>query len=357
MPKVETKRISTGVYLKSGSYWAVVRNVWHGPFDTPEQAQIKRDALKVDQAPKPEGGPFVDFMHKYYYPHFLEKMRDNTQVTGMSTYEHSIIPYFAQKKINEITLLDVYGYQQSMSEKGFAAVTINKRIALLKAIFEAAKTLGFTANNPAREIKSIHEKKNNRHVLTEREIIDLVNQIDHPFKYALAIIGLAGSRVGEVMAFQWDDFDLGDKPTISFKRTINILGMVDELKTQGSGAQLPILVNLRDLLLEWKAVSPDPKWLFQGNFRPHSILTKITKGDYFPPKSVSTWWITQRPEYGLSDMRLYDFRHSFATNVVTRCANIKTAQKLCRHSNINTTLDIYAHVRPEQLEEIWTWRV
>ncbi len=349
--KSDYRRVATGVYLRSGSYYAIVRGKTSKAFGTAEQAINHRANLIAEQTPKPAGGPFADFLRDIYYPHYTEKMRTNTQLVNKRIFESTIIPFFAEKKIQDIKTLDVFAFQKSMADRGLAPKTVNTAIGLLCAVFEAAIALEYVAINPTKKVKKLRETKKDRHVLTEVEIIDLVNRIEHPFKYLLALMGLAGTRVGEAMAFQWADFDLGDKPTISFNRTINIAGEEDELKTEGSEAQLPMVKALRDLLLEWQEECPDGKWLFQGE----GLFRKSSREKSFHPPALATeWWWKQKARHGL-DMRLYDFRHSFATNVVTRCKNIKTAQKLCRHANVNTTLEIYAHVRPEQLEEIWDW--
>lgn len=368
---MKTERVDRAIYLKSGSYWVVKRNKWTGPYSTIEAARLERDRIEVEQAPKPEGGPFADFMRQYYYPHYLEKMKTNTQIVLKRTFENSVIPFFALKKLADITSLDVMEFQQYLIKKGLQSVTVNSRIAVLNMVFERAKELGFINSNPVKGIKTLREEKHDRSVLTEIEIIDLVNKIDHPYKYAIALGGLAGARVSEVLGFQWEDFELGDRGKISFKRQINMAHEVDELKSKASAATLPMLNALTKFMMEWKEKCPDSEWLFQGdfvdyvrklrrvdnklNYKYHRKLNLPKRFDFIIGTSVSDWWSKVRSRYSLEGMRFHDFRHSFATNAVTRCANIKTAQKLCRHSDIQTTLNIYAHVHPEQLEEVWDW--
>lgn len=43
------------------------------------------------------------------------------------------------------------------------------------------------------------------------------------------------------------------------------------------------------------------------------------------------------------------FRHSFASNLIRAGVNVKSVQKLMRHSNIQTTLNIYSHIIEEDL--------
>ena len=44
------------------------------------------------------------------------------------------------------------------------------------------------------------------------------------------------------------------------------------------------------------------------------------------------------------DFHFHMLRHTFATNLVNSDVNLKTAQELMRHSNINTTMSVYTHI-------------
>lgn len=367
----KTKTIERAILLRSGKYWTVKRNKRYGPFETIEAARLERDRIETEQAPKPQGGPFADFVRKYYYPHYLDKMKSNTRYVWRGVYESCIIPYFADKKINDITLLDVMEFQQHLVKQKLEAITINMRISILKNVFNAAKELEFIKNNPVEGLKPLKVNAKDRIVLTELEILKIVNSIDHPFKYAIALAGLAGARVGETIAFQWDDFDLGEHGKISFKRQINRQHEIAELKTEGSKLELPMIKPLTQLLREYKEKCLDPVWLFQGKvlnyfeklrnvngvvlYKYHRKPLPWRKYEYNEGQSISQFWRKNREAFGFPTVRFHDLRHTFATNMITRCKNIKTAQKLCRHASINTTLEIYAHVHPEQLEEVWDW--
>ena len=370
MIKTKTLTVDRCIYLKSGSYYVVKRNQWSDPFQTKKEAIQERDRLEAKQAPKPVGGPFADFVRKYYYPHYMEKMRSNTQFTLKRNCERDLIPFFAKQKIGNIAITSCLDFQQSLKSRGLGESTINTRITILRQIFKAAIELGFIEKNPVENVRDLRVPEKDRPVLTEREIIDLVEKIDHPYRYATALIGLAGARPGEIMGFQWRDFEFldDDKGKITFTRQINRVYEIDVLKTKGSQITLPMLKPLTRFLKEWREKCPDDEWLFQGEVAKY--INKIKRGfiykyhskpmrrkyDFNNGNNLTTWWSSRiRDKYGLENMRFYDLRHSFATNMVTRCANIKTAQKFIRHANINTTLEIYAHVRPEQIDEVWHW--
>lgn len=69
-------------------------------------------------------------------------------------------------------------------------------------------------------------------------------------------------------------------------------------------------------------------------------------GKEFSPDSLTQKWIRFRKAKGLKDIRLHDLRHTCATSMLLAGINMKVIQKRLGHSDISTTMNIYAHVLP-----------
>ena len=372
------KTIERCVYLISGSYVVKKRGKWSKPFKTVEKAREERDKIERTQAPKPLGGQMAQFYYETYFPMCMEgTLRTNTIGTWKSCYTKIILPYFENKYLGDITTEDCLAFRSHLQGCGrYVAKSINFQMWLLSNLFEKAIDMDRIEKNPCKKIKQLKEIKKDRPTLTPPQLVELINRIkhDHPYKYAIAIAGLAGARQGEVMGFRWEDFDFSGNGTghITFKRTINRGHEVDVLKTNHQYDTIPMTKTLTTFLREWKEKCPDDTWLFQGKVRNHIAKIKrdgfkyhrtpaTSKYEYTAPASLCAWWtIRVRPQFDFIDpkMRFHDLKHSYATNVVESCNNIKKVQRLCRHADVHTTLQIYAHVRPEELEEEvenWEW--
>lgn len=78
-------------------------------------------------------------------------------------------------------------------------------------------------------------------------------------------------------------------------------------------------------------------WDFSGMTRKNHALAKACKIAF--------------PNGMTGSANNHRFRHSFASNLIRAGVNIKSVQKLMRHSNIQTTLNIYAHLIDNDMKE------
>jgi len=67
-----------------------------------------------------------------------------------------------------------------------------------------------------------------------------------------------------------------------------------------------------------------------------------------PFVSIFYAWDTARTRAGLSDVRVHDLRHSFASLLINSGRSLYEVQKLLGHTQLKTT-QRYAHLAPETL--------
>jgi integrase len=176
----------------------------------------------------------------------------------------------------------------------------------------------------------------------------------------LVLLG-CGLRIGEALALRWSDIDeeakrlrvaqaVGDLPGhMTLTRAERPRGL-KSTKTVASQAWVPVpafvLVALRG---QRASVARQrlaaPAWDDQDLVFPTSVGTPKDRNN------VSKEWLRLRAKAGLDDVRLHDLRHSTATFLLAAGAPMKLVQEVLRHSRMQTTADIYAHVLPEAKDE------
>ena len=174
----------------------------------------------------------------------------------------------------------------------------------------------------------IAKKRQDRKMLQGRE------------KYVVALAGFAGLRRGEIFGLQWGDIDF-KASTITLRRQ-NIEGeILQYLKGKKKGVMIPIWGNLAHMLKIWKLQSGSPLWVFLNNQRKPMIGRSW----------VRRYWTEMKKKYELpDDLRFHDLRHTFASILLAEGAQPGDVQKLMRHASVQTTIDIYRHILPGQLE-------
>ena len=157
-------------------------------------------------------------------------------------------------------------------------------------------------------------------------------------KYVVAVASFTAMRRSEIFGLMWQDIDF-NKNTLSLRRQF-LDGEISPLKTEASKATIPIWPRLTKMLKEWRLQCKSFKWVFQG------------KGGkpYSPESWASKRWSRIRKEYNLQeDLRFHDLRHTFASIMFSEGVAVGDVQKLLRHSSYRTTVDIYRHLLPDQL--------
>ena len=69
-------------------------------------------------------------------------------------------------------------------------------------------------------------------------------------------------------------------------------------------------------------------------------------GSAYSPDSITQKWIRFRQKHQLKEIRLHDLRHTSATAMLSAGVNMKVIQQRMGHSDISTTMNIYAHALP-----------
>ena len=149
-------------------------------------------------------------------------------------------------------------------------------------------------------------------------------------KYIIPFLLLTGARKGEALNAEWSHVDM-DKRTWVVPISKN--GR-PRFITLSNGA-LKLLIEVRAFIREKLGNNP-------------YIFPNISTGK--PYKQIFYPWDLARRRAGLTDVRIHDLRHSFASILVNQGMTIYDVKELLGHSNITTT-QRYAHLSKDRLLE------
>ncbi len=257
------------------------------------------------------------------------KKRRKSLLEDKRILEKYIFPFLGDKKIQYVNRRDVESLHNKYQNRPYQA---NRIISLLSKMFSLAVSWGWCSENPVQGIERFQEQKRDRWLNKEEmaRFWDILCSYSyHPTSFAFKLLLLTGARKGEVLNATWDQFDL--KKGIWTKPA--------HLTKQKKAEYLPLSSYTIETLEEFKQLhSCNSIYLFPGR----------TEG--MPLQEVKTFWRTVLKEAQISNFRIHDLRHTFASHLVSRGLSLNIVGKLLGHTQATTT-QRYAHLADEPLRE------
>ena len=146
---------------------------------------------------------------------------------------------------------------------------------------------------------------------------------------ALALMGRAGLRRGEVLALRWGDVDLAARQIKVARQLVRVGGQLKEQPPKSAAGVrcVPIEEPLAAVLRRAFVLSP---------------ALRVVRCS---PETLARRWTRLQLEAGIPQpYRLHDLRHTYATRLVAAGCEMKAVQYSLGHSSIKLTLDTYTHV-------------
>jgi|HubBroStandDraft_6_1064221.scaffolds.fasta_scaffold04301_7 integrase len=251
-----------------------------------------------------------------------------------------IVPRFGRSALAE---LDVHAIQQFATDLGKtlshkSVVNILGTVFTIVAYAEKCgfriRKVGFTdlklgSNSVAADVP----------FFTRRQVTSIIDSAPEPFKTLFAVAWSTGLRAGEILALTLDDLDFERKTVRVNKSSDDRTRQIRQPKTPRSIAMLPMTTDLEAKLRDyihshWKPNTGQILFADRAGLRPRSRESVVVYGLHPVLKKIGI---------PCHNVGLHAFRHGLATELVEASAPLTVLQKQLRHTDIKTTLKLYAH--------------
>lgn len=258
-------------------------------------------------------------------------------------YNKYIYSTIGKEKIISLKYKDIQAFINESDVSYDNCVAIKK---VLNNVFKYAIKNEYIETNPIAyiEITKIKEKKEINNYLSLEEYNMIIEKLNRGSFYARALsiaisIGYhTGLRISEIFALNKSDIDfINDTITVN-KQLLEREGknkdlkIKTKLKTSSSNSVLPLVPTLKEILIEWFDINPYEKVVCNED------------GYYLNPVSAQARVKKIASDLGIQGFHFHMLRHTLITNLYKSSVDVKTTQELARHSNINTTLNVYTHL-------------
>jgi integrase/recombinase XerC len=286
---------------------------------------------------RPQIGQFLQYLRveRGASPHTLKGYREDL---------HALAEYLADgdgkcPAPGSVTIGELRGFLSALHEAGYAKSSISRRLASVRSFMRFGQREGWAKSNPAKALRNPRKSRKLPHFLTTEEVGKLLAAPKGESAAAirdraiLETLYSAGLRVSELVGLKDGDLDFAAGIV-----RIRGKGKRERLAPLGSYAARAL-----KRWLEVRKLSEREKTGREAPVFTNKFGTRLTT------RSVARMLEKHLKETGLDGRTSpHTLRHSFATHLLDRGADIRSVQELLGHKSLVTT-QIYTHVSTANL--------
>ena len=283
--------------------------------------------------------PFSAFV-EIYCREQQPRLKESTWQTKENIIQQKILPYFKERKINEITTKDVRAWQNEMlayrneENKPYSSSYLKTLHNQLSAIFNYAVRFYDLRSNPASKAGNMGSEERKEMLFWTKEEYQKFSEVmmDKPLSYyAFQMLYWTGIREGELLALTPADFDF-EKGTVKISKTYQRLKGQDVItspKTKKSNRT----VQMPDFL----CTEMQEFFSMQYGLKKKDRVFTVTKSYLHHEMDRGA------KEAGVKRIRLHDLRHSHISLLIDMGFSAVAIADRVGHESIEITYR-YAHL-------------
>jgi integrase len=357
-----------GIAKRGSSYSYIVRvkdletgkskQKWISGFATKEEAKSARDKARTES----RDGVFVSPTKITVQEHFEEwweikrtKVKPTTAENYRFILDRYILPKFGSQLLKDLSSAKIekvfIELIQDLSESTVRLVSIVLSQGLERAVKE--RRIAF---NPAKGIERPKGRKRSVTPYTSNELKALLESLESHRLFAFfRLLAYTGARRGEILALRWSDLDF-DKATLTISKNRTRLGksVIEQDSTKGGDGKRLVQLDSETLRLvrDHRRRQIEERMKAGSLWQEADFIFTQENGLPLDPSTPYQLFKKTAKRLGLRSESLHSIRHLHATELLNSGAGVHLVKDRLGHSDISTTLRIYAHIRPEQKQEV-----
>lgn len=291
---------------------------------------------------------------------------DNTIVGYKQTLSEACA-VFGKMKMIDIRPVDVKNYISDLqtkrmsqySGKPLAHKTVLKRYINLHALFESAVEDEVIPYSPMQRMKRPKPRKDEQRnkkpkSYTAEQVQQIIESLDsEPLKWQALVLFMidSGCRRGEAVGLKWEniDFENGKVEIINNAQYTEGKGTYITTPKSGKGRTLTINQPVLKTLMKWRR---EQSLLYFRQRLPRSeFVFTHEDGTAMNPQAPTAYLKRLGKKCGIESLHPHALRHTMASLSIANGADIVSVSQKLGHSEVATTLNIYAHENEEAKEK------
>ncbi len=272
-----------------------------------------------------------------------EKNSSSHTVKNYKIDLREFVLFLKEKNFRDVSYLDIRSFLAHLQSRDYSKSSISRKLACLRSFFKYLTRENKIESNPAAGISTPKREKKLPDFLDPPEVVRLLEAPDKNKweekreKAILETLYSSGLRVSELVGLNQEDVD-------SFGALVRVRGKGKKERI------VPLGQMALQALQSYLGYQPAP--------RLKKISSKVPlylnrSGGRLTDRSVRRMINKYVRRTGLNkEVSPHMLRHSFATHMLDRGADLRSVQELLGHENLSTT-QIYTHVTTQRLKEAY----
>ncbi len=266
-----------------------------------------------------------------------------------SAWRLHVLPAWGDRAIGGIRHSDVQVWVSGLSAGGKefgkpkSPALVHRCYGILAAILDVAVRDHRIGSNPARGANLPRKVSREHRYLSHRQL-DSLATASGSHRTLILLLGYTGLRWGEATALRTKDVDLRRQRLHVVENAVFVRGevIVGSPKTH-KRRSVPFPGLLVAGLTEAIEGKGSEDLVFPGRYGQHQTTPTIRENSWLDRALISA---------GLPSMTIHDLRHTTASLAISAGANVKAVQRMLGHASAAMTLDVYADLFNDDLDEV-----
>ena len=270
---------------------------------------------------------------KRYSRHTIQAYeKDLVQFSSFLSKEYEI------QDLEESKHIHLRDWVVSLMEQDLSPRSVNRKIATLKSYYKFLLARDFIESNPATKLKPLKTSKDLPTFLKEDEISKMLDNLEFSDDFSgtrdqllLELFYSTGMRLSELT-------ELKDRDISSYEKTLKVLGKRNKERIIPISNSLLLLIDRYNKRKEEMGMSSEYLILTDSGEKTYPMFIQRKVKSYL--QMVTT----------LSKKSPHVLRHTFATHLLNKGADLNAVKDLLGHTSLAAT-QVYTHNSIEKLKE------
>ena len=290
-----------------------------------------------------------------YMNEFMSSYKRNISITTYEQYIKILIkhiyPILGKLKLSELQPIHLQKYVD-LKILELKPQTVKIHLNILSIALTYAYKLQIIDDKIVDRIMIPKNNKFKNEIYTEEDLKILFEKVkDKNIELPIHLAVGFGLRISEILGLRWQDIDFENKVIHVRQITARVNGEVilKEPKTESSIRDLSGPPEIFEMLKKERKKQLQER--LKGKRINEELIFFDKKGNPIGEDCISQRFRRFLIKKGLKQIRFHDLRHAHATLLIQKNVNSKIISDRLGHSNITTTLNIYAHTLKEMDRE------